>query len=252
MTIIEIMTLEEQLKQFGLHKTETVIYLHLLEAGLSTPPQIARATGIARTNCYNVLESLSDKGLIEVQKHGNRKAYIAADPEALLRNLETKKTAVERLLPDLRALHTVQKNKPAIRFYEGWEQVKQIYWQTLEGNEIYAIGSTKYLSELQHSFFATFAKGLKEKGVMLYDILSNESGQEHARMLANLLKGHYDYAVVPKQFPDFETDILVWGDHVAIIALKEPIFGTVLTNPLLAQSFKTMFKIMRLGIDGQK
>ena len=78
------MQLEEQLKDLQLTKSETKVYLHLLEQGLSTPPQIARGTGIARTNCYNILSELKNSSLIEEQEKGKRRAYIASDPEALL------------------------------------------------------------------------------------------------------------------------------------------------------------------------
>lgn len=242
------MTIEQQLKQFGLHKTEIAIYLHLLEEGLSTPPQIAKGTGIARTNCYNVLESLREKGLIEVQSQGKRKAYLASDPEALLKNLELKKAAVERLLPDLRALHTIQKNKPKIRFYDGWEQVKQIYWETLQAEEIFALGSLSHISDIQEAFLNTYVQGIKTRGIVFHDILPQSSAEQVGKQWKQILKGFYDYQVVPSNFDEFETDILIWDDNIAIVALEKPIFGTVITNPPLAKTFRTMFALMQKGI----
>ena len=125
------MTLTDQLKALGLNRTETRIYLYLLEQGLSTPPQIARGTGITRTNCYNILESLKEKDLIAEQTQGKRKAYLARDPEALVRSLERKKEIINEILPQLRGLYTTQKNKPKIKFYDGVEQIKEIYRQSL-------------------------------------------------------------------------------------------------------------------------
>jgi hypothetical protein len=40
---------------------------------------------------------------------------------------------------------------------------------------------------------------------------------------------------------DLPTDILIWDDSVALISLSQPIFGTVLTNKYLAQTFKGLF-----------
>ena len=90
------MTIEEQLNEISLTKSESKVYLYLLEEGLTTPPQLARGTGIARTNCYNILEKLKNEGLIKEQEKGKRKAYIANDPESLLRTIQKKKETVEK------------------------------------------------------------------------------------------------------------------------------------------------------------
>src|SRR5688500_528889 len=108
-----------ELKQLGLHKSEIRVYLYLLEAGVSTPPQIAKGTSIARTNCYHILKELEDKGLIQQQASGKRKAYLARDPESIVAALEKKREAASRVVPELRELYTAQKNKPKIRFFKG-------------------------------------------------------------------------------------------------------------------------------------
>jgi sugar-specific transcriptional regulator TrmB len=242
------MYLHNELKQIGLNKSEITVYLYLLEEGLSSPPHIAKGTGIARTNCYNILLILKEKGLVEEHQAGKRKAYISSDPEALLRTLEKKKEAVERLLPDLRGLYTLQKNKPKIRFYEGWEQVKEIYLQTLNAKEIFAIGSTKHLHLVDEKFLQKFFTEIKTREIILNDILNSDSGEEIAKQTKELLKGYYDVRVLPRNIENFKTDILIWEDNIALITLEEPIFGTVLTNKLLAETFRIIFNIMKQGI----
>ena len=137
------MELQKALKELNLHRSEIKVYLYLLEQGLATPPRIAKSTNIARTHCYNILANLKDKDLIEEQAQGKRRAYIARDPEALFRSIERKREILQQILPDLRALHTLQKNKPKIKFYEGRKQIKEIYWQSLIAKKIDALGSTK-------------------------------------------------------------------------------------------------------------
>lgn len=238
------MNITQQLRQIGFLASETSVYLYLLENGISTPPQISSGTAIARTNCYHILQSLKEKGLIAEQRKGKRKAYMAKDPQALLLSLEQKKEAVEILLPDLRALYTTQKNKPKIRFYEGLEEVKEIYWQSLEAEEIRAIGSTKQLSDLDSQFFIRYQKEVAKRGIVFYDILTHASGEKAVQETKSILKGLYDVELLLPQYKDIPTDILLWQDSIALITLQEPIFGTVLTNPLLAQTFKTIFSVM--------
>jgi predicted transcriptional regulator len=242
------MTLQEQLKELNLTKSEIKIYLCLLEQGLSTPPQIACGTGIARTNCYNILIALKDNGLIEEQEKGKRKAYIASDPEALLRAVQKKKEAVERLLPDLRALYTVQKNKPKIRFYDGFEQVKEIYWQATNTDKLLALGSTKHLTDHDPKFFLAWEKTMKEKNVVLQDLITKPSQATGMQETQQILKGLYDFRLLPEKYRDFPTDLLVWNSNIALITLKEPIFGTVITSELLAQTFRYVFEMVWDGV----
>ena len=238
------MDISEQLKTLDLTKSEIVVYLRLLEFGISTPPQIAKITGIARTNCYNILKALKEKGLIEEQEDGKRKAYFTRDPQALLDALDKKKRAMELLLPDLRALHVTQKNKPKIRFFEGWEAVKEIYNEATRSTEILAIGSTKRLVDLDANFFAQFERTLKERGIILHDILTLSSREVAERTTKPVLKGLYDYVYFPSGAEDMPTDILVWDDSVALMALEAPIFGTVVTSPHIAQSFRVIGKTL--------
>lgn len=240
------MSIEDDLKQFGLQKSEMRVYLYLLENGLSTPPLIAKGTGIARTNCYNILHELKERGLILEQERRKRKAYLAADPESLLRSLEEKRELVNRMLPDLRGLYTVQKNKPKIKFYEGFEQVKQVYWASLAAREkkIYALGSTKELSNLDPIFFRKFIEEVKNNHIILKDILSYESGVQTVAETKKILGFFYEVKVLSEKYQEFPTDILLWDDSLALITLHEPIFATVLTSPLLTQTFRMILSIL--------
>jgi sugar-specific transcriptional regulator TrmB len=237
------MDISQQLKIAGLNHSEITVYLFLLENGISTPPIVSRGTKIARTNCYNILNSLKDQGLIEQQILKKRKAYLATDPQSLVRTLQKKKEAIEQILPDLRGLYTTQKNKPKIRFYEGFDQVREIYHQTLSAKEIFAIGSTKQINELMPGYLEYYFEEVRKRGIFFKDILTNNS-EPTSKDSKNFLKGLYEAKLLPEKYPDLPTDILIWNNNIALINLKEPVFGTILNNPLLAQTFKTLFELI--------
>lgn len=240
------MNITDDLRQFGLHKSEIRIYLYVLENGLSTPPVIAKGTGIARTNCYNILHELKEKGLLVEQEKQKRRAYLAADPDALLRSLEEKRELVNRMLPDLRGLYTVQKNKPKIKFYEGFEQVKNVYVQTLSvtDKKIFGLGSTKELSNLDPHFFQKYMEAMKDQSIILQDILSHDSGEQAAPSTKKIMGALYDVKLLPLKYQELPTDILLWDDTIALITLREPIFATVLASPLLAKTFRIILSVM--------
>ena len=237
------MDLQPLLKDLGLFDSDIRLYLYLLEHGLSTPPQIAKGTGTARNNSYMILKRLEEKGLIEEQIKGKRKAYLATDPLALEQSFERKREAIHRMLPDLRALYSTQKNKPKIQFFEGWEQVKQIWNLTLEAKEIFGITSTNKLFALDPKFFDAYRQSLKDREIFLHDILTSPSGASVGRAKEQL-KGFFDFKLLSKDYDDLPTDVLIWNDHIALLSIEEPIFGTVLTNPALAKTFRMMFDVM--------
>jgi sugar-specific transcriptional regulator TrmB len=237
------MFIETQLKNLGLHSSETQIYLYLLENGLSTPPAVAKGAGMQRTNTYGVLRTLKEKGLVEQQTKGRRKAYLARDPEALVFNLKQKQEVAERLLPDLRALYSFQKNKPKLRFFEGWSEVKEIYLNTLTAKKVIAIGSTLQMAGVDDKFTKYYQKQLSEKKIIYYDILTSASKATLPQIKSFLGKLH-EAKFLPAKYQDLPTDILLWDNNIALITLKEPVFGTILTNELLVKTFETIFEVL--------
>jgi sugar-specific transcriptional regulator TrmB len=242
------MEIRPLLKDFGLLESEIRVYVYLLENGLSTPPLISKGSGIARTNVYAVLQQLRQKGLIEEHTKGKRKAYLATDPIALEQSFERRRETIHRMLPDLRSLYSTQKNKPKIQFFEGWEQVKQVFVLTLEAKEIFGIASTKQLFALEPSFFDWHRQQMKERGIVFHDILTHASGETSGPTAKEQLKGLYDFKLLSSDYDDFPTDILIWDDQVALIGVATPVFGTVLTNPALAKTFRMMFDMMWKGM----
>ncbi len=236
--------LHDQLKLIGLNHSEITVYLYLLENGVSTPPIVSRGTKIARTNCYNILQSLKDKDLIEEHVVKNKKTYLASDPESLLRSWEKKRDTISQIIPDLRGLYTTQKNKPKIRFYEGADQIKEIYHESLNAQEIIALGSTSKIEQLLPGFFDNYFNQVKERGIIFYDLLTSDS-KKIAEDDKNLLRGLYNFKILPAEFKDSPTDILIWDNSIGLLTLEEPVFATVLTNRHLANTFKMIFMLIR-------
>jgi predicted transcriptional regulator len=239
------MNVETSLKDLGLLQSEIRIYLYLLQQGLATPPQISKGTGIQRTNAYHVLQSLREKGLILEQTKGTRKVYLTNDPEALLLSLERKKDIVANILPDLRGLRNVQKNKPTIRFFDGITQIQEIYWLSLEAKEIIALGSTNRLYALFPEFMGRWVQEVKKRQIIIRDIVTFPSRDQVLRYMSEALKGSYDARILPMKYGELSTDLLLWNDNIALITLEEPYFGTILTNAQLTKTFKIMLELIR-------
>lgn len=236
--------LEADLKQFGLNKSEAKIYLYLLGSGLSTPPQIAKGTGIARTNCYNILSSLREQGLIEAQANNKRKAYLARDPESIVSGLERRRKAAERLVPELRALYSSEKNKPKIRYFDGWEEVKEIFRETLSADVILALGSTEKVDSVDEKFLAWYTQALDERKIIFRDILTAASEERTAKQISAIRGALHTIKFLPAKAGDLPTDLFVWNDNIGILTLEEPIFGAIITSVPLSQTLRIILELL--------
>ena len=114
--------LEEKL---GLEENEAKVYLALLELGAATVSEIAKKSGITRTNGYHVLQKLSWSGLVNiVSGKGKKIKYSAEHPRRLIQVATNKKSLWEekvndlkKILPDLISLYKVA-DKPVIRYQD--------------------------------------------------------------------------------------------------------------------------------------
>lgn len=234
-----------QLKEIGLKKNEAEIYLFLLQNGISTPPIIAKGTNIARTNCYNILNALIEKDVVDRIQKGKREAFVARDPETLKLNIQKKLENIDRILPDLRASYIIQKNKPNFSFFEGWEEVKQIYDKSLGSKEIYAVGSAERIVQIDQPFFENYIKKVKEKGIVFNDILSADSKKMSAPKIQAINELTHSIKFLPEKYEEQLTDILIWDDNVALIVLDEPIFGTIIKSKPLSDTFRLIIRALR-------
>ena len=96
----------EYLLHFGLTRQEALIYVELLVKGKQTGYEIAKETGISRSNVYSVLAALAEKGAAYViEESANR--YIPVTVEEFcgncIRRMQEEQEWMERNLPQKKA-----------------------------------------------------------------------------------------------------------------------------------------------------
>lgn len=77
----------ELLSKFGLTNSEAKVYVSLLQMDASTGYKISGKAGIARSKVYNVLSSLTSKGLV-LQSKDEKSLYTALPVEELVSKLQ--------------------------------------------------------------------------------------------------------------------------------------------------------------------
>lgn len=207
------MEVTQQLRQLGLNQSEIKIYLFLLANGVSTPPIVSRQTNIARTNCYNILNDLLAKGLVEEKDTGSRKSYLAKDPESLIASLDQKRELAFRIIPDLRAIYTGQKNKPVIRYFEGLAGIKQVYDLALKAKTIYEFVSVDMINSTIAETYKNFVSQIENNAIIHRQIKASDS----------------------------KTQMVIWDDNAAFITLDDKPFATILKDQSIASTFTMLF-----------
>ena len=74
--MMEKVTFTERLMEFGLTRQEATIYQCLLGEGKMTGYEVAKQTGISRSNAYNSLASMTEKGAAYLVEEGNTRKYV--------------------------------------------------------------------------------------------------------------------------------------------------------------------------------
>lgn len=92
----------EKLICFGLTRQEATLYLCLLQSGELTGYEAAKQTGISRSNAYNALAGLTEKGAAYIAE-GTPAHYYALEPEEFCANkirvLEEMKRQISENIP---------------------------------------------------------------------------------------------------------------------------------------------------------
>lgn len=243
---MKIITQDEvsALASIGLTNTEQKVYVYLLEFGDQNPTDISIAIKIQRPNTYAVLKTLTHKGFVRRIKKSKRFVYRAEEPKNLLAIFSEQKKVFESVVPTLELLRYKEQNKPSIRILEGFDQVKNIYQESLACEQVFAIASTEKLLELEPAFFKNYWKALKNKGIFFKDILTFGSGEEAAGAMKEILGVYYDYKLMPAKSYDFSNEVIIYGDTVAFISYTGHVHAVTIKEAETVKTFRAIFNIL--------
>lgn len=241
------MNMLDDLIALGLSHHEAEIYLILLEIGPSTVTEIARKSHVGRTNCYNIVNDLLVKGLVNAHDEKGKTIYSAENPERIVtiiheqlkKNEEMLKKA-QMFVPELQSIFHEHEGKLKVRYYEGVEGLVSIYEDTLTAKET-ILGYASV--ENQHSFFPGYfpeyyerrtRRKIPVKAILAYT--------KDSFRIKNLDKKHLRITkIVPKKF-QISPEINIYDNKTAILSLQEK-FGVIIESKEVAAAFKKLFEL---------
>ncbi|MGQ9596083.1 MAG: TrmB family transcriptional regulator [Thermoproteota archaeon] len=122
----------EDLSEYGLTTNEAKVFIQLLKFGPITSSEIGRFLGISRTEVYNILASLQNKGIIEASLDRPSKFSTIGFEKALDLLIETEKRKIVLMEKGKEELMKVWKNvqvpialeeREKLQLLKGMEQI---------------------------------------------------------------------------------------------------------------------------------
>jgi predicted transcriptional regulator len=239
------------LRKIGLTDGEIKVYQALLDLKECTKTALAKASGIAPSNIYDVTNRLLAKGIIsKVEKNGVAH-FSAANPSRIMDFLEQqekeisqKRQFAQSLLPQLMAQFQKAPDTTAIEVFQGWNGLATIFKDLLDeckaGDENFVFGASEGAqSEQSDRFFLKYSR-LREKKGIVTSIIFNEGLRKRSQRLEFFL-GSRKYKV---RFLDQKTwaEVMVYKNKTALLILGVEPIGIRITGKDVAESFFQYFQ----------
>jgi sugar-specific transcriptional regulator TrmB len=240
--------LEIIFQSLDLDEKAAEFYLNCLVNGKTTINQISKTIGVARSTCYLILERLKTLGLILETPFGKKRSLIAQSPDKIIGLLEKKKKDSElafnlakSVLPEVKLYSSVDTNTK-VRFYEGFESIKQIYTETLEAKLIHVFCLTQNNNQDFKEFIDNYMNKVKGRGIETRELVTDtdydiEYRNEFSTEKNKIVCVSKDYIA--------DTDYMLWDNKVAFISFKKGKYtGIVIEDQEIASFEKNRFKLL--------
>ncbi len=240
-------TFQNALQRLGLNRKEAELYISFLGIGVGKVSEIAKRAGINRTGAYDILATLSQKGLVSISGKEPKQEYRCEDPEQILKFLRNNISRQEEdyryaeiLIPELKSMYK-SGTRPQVRFYEGVEGMKQVYEDTLTAKEPFvAMASYEEMHKTLKGYFPQYYRRRAAKGLFVRGIVpATELAIERKKM--NPFEAR-ELALVPKDIFDISPDIEIYDNKVMIASWKEEL-GIIIESQEIADALKKLFEL---------
>ncbi len=167
-----------ELTKLGLTETEVIIYRAVLKLKTCTVKQISHESGFHRTNIYDILEQLKEKGLVTYFQEGKVMKYSSTDPINFYELINEKKELLDNLFPELKKLYESSSEGIKVEIFKGAEGMKAAFRDMLrEKKPLYAFGVRGQLREKLPVFAEQWLRQVKNNKMQyngIYTIRGND------------------------------------------------------------------------------
>lgn len=229
----------------GLSEKAATIYLTLLGTSRMGIAEMSRTSGIKRATCYEQLDHLLRQGFVAKVPVGKRTYYTAESPTKVLSEFKKKTVAFERQVDELEQLHDKATNKARVIFFEGKQQIRNIYNDlfTTVGDAYSIFPAEAFFKSFTEEDYDEFDKVISGHAFKAKDLFVADKYYKKIKTIRERNKA--DHKLDKRLPPDFKSnvDVLIGSDKVALISLRD-LSAIVIENADIAELFRSMHQFM--------
>jgi HTH-type transcriptional regulator, sugar sensing transcriptional regulator len=232
--------MEEILREIGLTNTEVKVYLALLDLGSGLAGEITKKSEVNRTNVYDALERLMEKGLATYVISANRKVFEAVTPERLKEILEEKTNKLNKILPQLKQIYKESKTKEEATIFKGKKGIKSVFEDVLKENkEVYVYGAESRFADMFPAYQKHWNDRRAKQKIKLSIIFNEKVKEKKIKEKLKLTKMKF----IPKNY-NFPATIMIYGDKVVTTNWTTPPIAFQIKSKGTAKSNLSFFNIL--------
>lgn len=228
------------IQEAGLTATEAKIYLALLELSSAQAGEITKKSAVNRTNVYDALERLIEKGLVSFVVSANKKMFEPVNPTRLKEILQEKQEKIQQVLPKLQELYKQTKSEEDATIFKGKKGIKSIFQEMLkQKSNIFVYGAESRFKEMfpfyQKHWNDERAKKKINMKIIYNEKVKNEKQKENLKLATlKFLPAHYD----------FPSTIIIYTNKVITIVWTETPLGFMITSKEVVKSNLNFFDLL--------
>lgn len=253
------MIYETVLQNMGLNVHEARAYVTLLHLGALPASTVAKNLKLKRTTVRVYLEHLVKLGFLKATSKGRTQFFSAEKPQQVLQALKTQKdNAMEEwgrkmrdfssIIPELTGIVRKDAYFPRVTFYEGTDQLKRMYTDSLSSKtEILCLSKVEDMWDLFGKDYDQWyvKKRVKSKIPVRYIATDTPVEREERKKDKYFLR---ESRLIPTNLLDISNEMNIYDDKVSIITLKEEKIGVLIQSKEIVHSMKVIFdNLWRLG-----
>jgi transposase-like protein len=241
-----ILVMEEILQKIGLADNEAKLYLYLLKNPNKTAQQLAKETGIQRTNIYRLLDRLIEYQLIS-SDDSPVKTFVASAPQNLQVILNNKQTELKQvsaslsaLMPVFRAQHSLSLDKPGVLHMANKNGLELLLKDMAHSRtEILLFASDDV--PLDQETLASFRQLIyqrKKNGILTRALFHNGNRNEE------IINNFSEMGIFVRFLGSvpFRSDIAIYENNIAFTVYEPSLNVTVITNVHIAGVMRLLFE----------
>ena len=230
------------LESIGLNKNEIKIYLDLIKYQNSSALDISKRTKIHRSNTYDAIRKLIERGFISEIIEDRKRLFKAMNPEKIKDYVTQQQNEVDLIIPYLKNVSCDSKSNDCVTISKGVFSVRESLHDLLKLKKpIYVLGASR---EALDSLGMGFLKEFHDERIKDKIMMSHIYNQNALERIAKLNKMKYTEA---RCFPNKFCSIVstnVCDDTVLLLVFSNPITSITIKNKELADSYVNYYQML--------